>query len=289
MKWLVILIFTLPLILVVVGMLITAISDAIQNKIEYKKLINEIETRKRTRTYLEGEIMARQIREKYENWLNLGKRRNTKMKEYHKIETLFERDEKTKKLIMGKFRNPTIEYLKDCKWQFTEKVDGTNIRIHWDGHKVNFAGRTDKAEIPKHLRERLEELFGGDANEQIFEQYFGENEVILFGEGYGYKIQTNGYIDGVDFILFDVLIGDNYQARENVEMIANYFGLSVVPIVMEGTLQEGIDWVLNNRKSIIAKNGADIEGLVARPIQELKTRSGARVIVKIKYKDFFNH
>ena len=36
------------------------------------------------------------------------------MKEYHKIETIFERDEKTKKLIMGKYRNPTIEFLKDC-------------------------------------------------------------------------------------------------------------------------------------------------------------------------------
>ena len=43
------------------------------------------------------------------------------LKEYHKIETLFERDEKTKKLIEGKFRNATVEYLKNNKWQFTEK------------------------------------------------------------------------------------------------------------------------------------------------------------------------
>ena len=60
---------------------------------------------------------------------------------YHKIETLFERDEKTKKLINGKFRDETIEFLKDNTWVFTEKVDGTNIRVYWDGHRVQFAGR----------------------------------------------------------------------------------------------------------------------------------------------------
>lgn len=207
-------------------------------------------------------------------------------KEYHKIETLFERDEKTKKLINGKFRDETIEFLKDNIWTFTEKVDGTNIRIYWNGHKVEFAGRTDKAQIPNHLLERLNILFGGEINEEMFEQKFGENEVILYGEGYGAKIQTNGYIDNVDFILFDVMINGNYQSRENVEDIAQYFGIDVVPIVLEGTLQDGIDYVLNNRKSIIAKNGAEIEGLVGRTKIETLNRVGKRNIVKIKYRDF---
>lgn len=209
------------------------------------------------------------------------------MKEYHKIETLFERDEKTKKLIMGKFRNPTIEYLKDNIWTFTEKVDGTNIRIYWDGHKVTFGGRTDKAQIPAHLVNRLNDLFAGETNEQLFEQKFGESEVELFGEGYGVKIQNGGlYRDDVDFILFDVMINGNYQPRESVEDIATYFGIDVVPVVLEGTLQEGIDYVLNNRKSIIAKNGAEIEGLVGRTKVETMNRTGQRNIVKIKYRDF---
>lgn len=209
------------------------------------------------------------------------------MKEYHKIETLFNRDEKTKKLIQGSFRNETIEFLKDNTWQFTEKVDGTNIRIYWDGHQVQFGGRTDKAQIPAHLVNRLTQLFGGDVNEEMFEQKFGENEVELFGEGYGIKIQNGGlYRDDVDFILFDVMINGNYQPRESVEDIAKYFGIDIVPIVLEGTLQDGVDYVLNNRKSIIAKNGAEIEGLVGRPKMELRDRTGKRVIVKIKYRDF---
>jgi hypothetical protein len=206
--------------------------------------------------------------------------------EYHKIETLFERDEKTKKMIMGKFRNPTIEFLKDNTWTFTEKVDGTNIRVYWDGHNVQFGGRTDKAQIPNHLLEKLELLFGGETMAQLFEQKFGGNEVTLFGEGYGYKIQTNGYRDDVDFILFDVMINGNYQSRATVEEIAGYFGIDEVPIVLEGTLQDGIDYVLNNRKSIIAKNGAELEGLVGRTKIETKDRCGKRNIVKIKFRDF---
>ena len=209
------------------------------------------------------------------------------MREYHKIDTLFERDEKTKKLIIGKFRNPAVEYLKDNEWIFTEKVDGTNIRVYWDGHKVTFGGRTDKAVIPEHLLERLNELFGGNANEEIFEQHFGEKEVILFGEGYGPKIQEGStYRDNVDFILFDVMIGENYLSRENVEEIATYFNLDIVPILLKGTIQEGIDYVLNYKKSMVAKHGAKLEGLVGRPAIELRDRAGKRIICKIKNIDF---
>lgn len=178
--------------------------------------------------------------------------------------------------------------IKDNVWVFTEKVDGTNIRVCWDGHTVSFAGRTDKAQIPTHLVNRLNELFGGETNEELFEQKFGENEVELFGEGYGAKIQGCGsqYRDDVDFILFDVMINGNYQPREAVEDIAKFFGIDVVPIVLEGTLQQGVDYVLSNRKSLVAKNGAEIEGLVGRTKLETFDRTGNRNIVKIKYRDF---
>lgn len=211
------------------------------------------------------------------------------MKEYHKIETLFKRDEKTKKLIVGKFNNKYVEFLKDNTWVFTEKVDGTNIRIYWNGHNVTFGGRTDNAQIPAHLANRLNELFAGEVNAQMFEQKFGETPVELFGEGYGIKIQNGGlYRNDVDFILFDVMINDVFLERSSVEDIAKYFNIDVVPIVLEGTLQEGIDYVLNNRNSLIAKNGALMEGLVGRTKEELRDRMGRRMIVKIKYKDFDN-
>ena len=192
---------------------------------------------------------------------------------------------KTKKLIEGKFISKTVEYLKDNKWQFTEKIDGTNIRIYWDGHKVSFYGRTDKAQIPADLVNRLNELFGGEVNEQIFEQKFGETEVMLIGEGYGEKIQKGGlYRKGQDFILFDVMIAGNWQPRESVENIAKTFNIDVVPIVLEGTIQEGIDYAKTKPKSVFGT--ADSEGVVGRPEMELQDRTGNRVIVKIKVRDF---
>ena len=208
------------------------------------------------------------------------------MKEYHKIETLYERDEKTKKLVEGKFRNETFKMLKDIQWRFTEKIDGTNIRIIWDGHKVTFAGRTDKAQIPAELTNRLFELFGGEVNEQLFEQKFGETPVMLVGEGYGAKIQGRGslYRSNQDFILFDVMIADNWQPRDSVADIAEYFGIDAVPVVFQGTLEEAVAYVKTKPKSTIGT--ADSEGVVGRPIQELRTRTGDRVIVKIKVHDF---
>lgn len=135
--------------------------------------------------------------------------------------------------------------------------------------------------------EKLNEYFGGIANEEIFEQHFGEKEVIIFGEGYGEKIQTNGYIDGVDFIVFDVMINGNYQSRETVEKIASIFGLKVVPIIISGTLDELVNFVLSNTKSFVSEVGSTIEGIVAKPHIELQDRTGHRLIVKIKRHDFY--
>ena len=208
------------------------------------------------------------------------------MKEYHKIETIFERDIKTKKLIEGQFKNLTVKYLENNWWEFTEKIDGTNIRVLWDGHKVTFAGRTDSAQIPAELTNRLFELFGGEANEQLFEQKFGETEVMLCGEGYGKKIQGVGslYKDTQDFILFDVMIAGNWQPRESVADIADYFGIDVVPIVFTGTISQAVNYIKTKPMSTIGT--APMEGLVGRPEVELQDRTGKRIIIKIKVKDF---
>lgn len=211
------------------------------------------------------------------------------MRKYEKIDTLFARDmEGTKELMPGVFRSEAVEYLQNAEWDWTEKVDGTNIRVYWDGHTVTFGGRTDNAQIPADLVTKLNELFGGETNAQIFEQAFGEKEVILFGEGYGRKIQKVGsaYIaDGVDFILFDVLIGDNYQPREWVEKTADMFDIKVVPIVGHGNLWDATAYVRKHPASVLADGRCEMEGIVCRPAVELRDRCGNRIIVKIKWCD----
>ena len=210
------------------------------------------------------------------------------MKEYPKIETIFNRDTTgTKKLIPGSYRNETIEALSDLTWVWTEKIDGTNIRIHWDGHKITFGGRTDSSQIPAELINWLNDKFINIETEELFEQKFGDTEVTLYGEGYGRKIQKGGgdYIpDGVSFILFDVLIDDVWLKRDSVEDIAKAFAIDVVPIVGVGDLDDAVAYVRSKPNSKIGT--AKMEGVVARPTVELFDRLGERVIVKIKVKDF---
>lgn len=206
------------------------------------------------------------------------------MKEYHKITTVYERDPETKfkTLIDGKFAKPEFQYLANNSWAITEKVDGTNIRVYWTGEKVVFGGRTDRAQIYAPLVEKLSEKFYAGAIGQVF-----DGPACLYGEGYGAKIQEIGqkYLsNSVDFTLFDVLIGDNWLERENVEDIANKLQISVVPIIGEMNLYAAIDIC----KQGFTSNYGDVqaEGVVARPLVEMKDRRGQRIITKIKCKDF---
>lgn len=207
-------------------------------------------------------------------------------REYIKIPNIFKRETfGNNKLIEGKYTSSELEYLKDATWEFTEKVDGTNIRIIWDGYRVSFRGRTDRADIPKHLQARLEELFGGETKEELFEQMFGEKPVILFGEGFGEKIQKGGGLYGkADFILFDVLIDGWWMDSETVTNIADKFGIRRVPIVGYGTLKHGVDFIKTHPHSVL--RDAELEGIVGRPIVQMFSRKGERIMVKVKCRDF---
>ena len=208
------------------------------------------------------------------------------MKTYHKIQTVFKRDPETKfkTLLENDYSLPEFEYLKNNKWIFTEKVDGTNIRIMFQDSKITFGGKTDRAEIPNKLVNRL--------NEKIlplidkFVEIFNDADVCLYGEGYGAKIQKGGgnYRADQDFVLFDIKIGHWWLKREDVEDIANKLNLDIVPIIGSGSLEELVDYV---RCGFDSKWGNFLaEGIVARPENELLARNGNRIITKLKHKDF---
>ena len=210
------------------------------------------------------------------------------MKYYHKIENIFNRDmDGSKKLIIGDFRNETVEFLKDAEWICTEKIDGTNIGVVWDGHKVSYIGRTERSDIPKKLIASLDAQFQGNEAETIFEQLFGEKQAILFGEGFGGRIQKGShYSEDEDFILFDVYFpeSDVYAKREFVFDVAYALNIKIVPIVFRGDLSGAVNYVMRKPKSALSNNV--MEGVVARPLVELKDNQGKRIIVKIKVQDY---
>lgn len=202
--------------------------------------------------------------------------------EYHKIQSVFKRHEKTKRFTK-EFSMPEFDYLQENLWMWTEKIDGTNIRIIWDGAKVRFGGRTDEAQIPATLIAVLQEMFP----EALMLKVFGDRGgIVLYGEGYGAKIQSGGnYIpDGQSFILFDISAGDVWFERPKVGFFAEELGIKIVPIIALGSLESAIDFVRNGFKSEIGT--ALAEGLVLRPLVEMRTRMGERIITKIKHRDF---
>lgn len=222
------------------------------------------------------------------------------MAEYQKIQTLFKRDGKNI-IIPSQFTLPEFEYLKDCKWECTEKIDGTNMRVELTpiidengtltDVKMEFKGRTDKADIPKHLLEKMKVLFN---KEDLIDFFYSDTNkepapVTLYGEGYGMNIQKGGnYIkDGVDFILFDVRIGHWWLNRQTCEDIATAFGLKIVPFMGMMTILEACELVKKGLKSTIAENkDYDAEGLVLKTPNGLLLRNGERLITKIKTVDF---
>lgn len=203
--------------------------------------------------------------------------------EYHKIQTVWDRDPENnfKTLLEGQWAKPEFGYLKNAEWVWTEKVDGTNIRVKWDGSEVRFGGRTDKAQIPTFLLDNLLALFPAEKLSEAF-----DCEACLYGEGYGPKIQKGGgnYRQDASFVLFDVRIGDIWLERGNVEDIAHKLGVDIVPVLDVGALPAMIERVRNGFDSTWGDFRA--EGIVARPRVELLDRLGHRVITKLKCKDF---
>lgn len=216
------------------------------------------------------------------------------MKEYHKIQTVFKRDpeNKYKTLLIDDWALPEFEYLKSNEWVFTEKIDGTNIRVKCNPYQeegkaygIVFGGKTDRAQIPAFLVEKLELLFHNDDSRKIVAELFPDG-ACLYGEGYGAKIQKGGgnYRQDQSFVLFDVKIGEWWLQRKDVEEIAQKLMLDIVPILGTGTLHSMVQKTCNGFKSQWGDFTA--EGIVARPATELKSRNGSRIITKIKHKDF---
>lgn len=240
------------------------------------------------------------------------------MTEYHKINAIYKRyreGPQKGRLIDGDWAVPEIGYLADNEWEFTEKVDGTNIRVEIyrvdDYVELEFKGRTDNADIPKFLLAHLEETFKPQATGGAIFGDWGvdkldgtRSQVTLYGEGYGPKIQGGGkYRDDVSFVLFDVKVDGWWLDRENVNDIAEKLGIDSVPVLGHGTIYGAISIVKTGRQ---LKGGAwfspnedqsfeglqsrwgnfEAEGIVARPVVPLFNRKGERIVAKIKARDF---
>ena len=212
------------------------------------------------------------------------------MNTYHKIQTIYFRDPENnmKTLLEGQWSKPEFEYLAENKWYCTEKIDGTNMRILWDGKQVEYRGKTDNADISKHLLPFLEETFTNEKMSKVFGND-PNKKICVYGEGYGKGIQKGGnYMsDKTEFILFDVLIDDWWIQADTLKEMAYGLEVMYVPEIGVFTLYEVINMVKKGFISNISENRDYIaEGIIAKPLVEMSNRKGERIITKIKHKDF---
>lgn len=204
------------------------------------------------------------------------------MEKYTKINTLFKRQNEKPYQLTEEFTLPEFRFLSANTWVWTEKVDGTNIRIQWDGENVVFKGKSDNADVPSQLMEKYQKIITPEKMTDVF----GDTPVCLYGEGYGGKIQNGHkfYSKTEEFVLFDVNIDEWWLERHNLEDVANKLNVDIVPIIGEGNLFEMRDTVKPGFKSTWGDFNA--EGIVAKPKIDLFTRKGKRLITKLKEKDF---
>lgn len=164
-----------------------------------------------------------------------------------------------------------------------EKIDGTSSHVGWHSENKQvhyFSGGEDHSTFV--------ELFDTANIKAKFEELFPDKNVVIYGECYGGKQQGMSHIYGkqLKFVAFDVKVDGVWLNVPNAEDVAGKFGLEFVHY-------DRIDVTLENLKAYMdapsvqaIRNGMGDnkprEGIVLRPLIELKMNNGERVIAKYK-------
>ena len=185
--------------------------------------------------------------------------------------------------INNTYKDQKIMLFKEC--YALEKVDGTSAHIKWKRATETltlFSGGANHATFV--------ELFDEDALKAKFME-FGAEEMGIYGEAYGGKIQgrKDVYGDKMKFIVFDVMIGEFWQDVPKAETIAIDFGLEFVSYVKIPTTIDALNAARDAEGVQAIRNGMGHgnwrEGVVLRPIEEFVKKNGDRVISKHKRDD----
>lgn len=220
--------------------------------------------------------------------------------EYPKINSVYKREgydftgigqnPKGKNLIIGDYACPEFDNIKI--WDVEEKIDGTNIRIIFKNGKVIFAGRTSDAMLPSFLLEYLQIHFTESLMKARFQNPDGSYpDVILYGEGYGPKIQSGGYYSTTPgFCLFDAKVGLWWLAKHTVRhVLSQELGVPVPPCFPEMTIPQIVELVKSKPPSKFAQNDPKkehvMEGVICRPSPQMLFRNSNPIMFKLKCKD----
>jgi hypothetical protein len=182
--------------------------------------------------------------------------------------------------ILNLYKSQDILLFKEC--YAMEKIHGTSAHIKWkfETKRINyFSGENHQLFLS---------LFDEDFLIKKFEEIFPDQDVTIFGEHYGGKCQgmSGRYGKESKFIGFDVKVGYVWLNVPNAEDVCNNFNIEFVSYnKIDVTLPKLIEE--RDKPSVQAvRNGITKpkkrEGIVVRPLIEVRTNNGERVISKFK-------
>lgn len=162
-----------------------------------------------------------------------------------------------------------------------EKVHGTSAHIRWDESEggIGFFSGEQQA--------NFEKLFD---HKFLTEQMASVSpKFTVYGEAYGGKVQgmKDTYGPDLRFIAFDVKIGDHtFLSIPDAAGVAASLALEFVPYERTSTDVERLDKLRDAPSVVAAWRGTgenkEREGIVVRPIIELRKNNGERICAKHK-------
>lgn len=195
---------------------------------------------------------------------------------------------------MGEWAQPEFRMLRDVMWHWSEKIDGTNIRLVYvpptdevPFPRVQIGGRTDNAQLHRDLVTNIEEML----DPWQWGQVFGFKEAVVYGEGYGAGIQKVGglYRPDKSFIGFDVRVGSTWLEPADCNEVLGKLGLPRVRRYGSMPLHSAIRVFEYGSPNVVfpsAFNQEAFEGVIGRPVGGLLDRFGQRIQTKLKVVDF---
>lgn len=179
------------------------------------------------------------------------------------------------------YKNQIILLFRQC--YALEKIHGTSAHIRWKGNALHFfsggAGR-----------EQFEALFDAGILTATFAA-MEHSDITVYGEAYGGKQQgqSRRYGPVLRFVVFDVKIGDLWLAVPEAAKVVQHLGLEFVHYRLVDTDLPALDAERDAPSEQARRNGVGDdrprEGIVLRPLIEVRLNNGARVIAKYKRDD----
>lgn len=168
-----------------------------------------------------------------------------------------------------------------------EKIHGTSAHISWSvsNKQVKFSSGGES-------HEKFIKLFDVSLLTEKFSDIFVTSDAIIYGEAYGGKQQgmSDTYGKELKFIGFEVKVGDLWLSIPNAEGVCKSLNIDFVDYIKCSTNLDVLNSERDKDSVQAIRNGCGEgkirEGIVLKPLIELTTNNGGRVIAKHKRDEF---